>query len=179
MGSVRMKRNGEAISQWVDRIARRNFQNVQFELIDLRNWKLPFSDEPLIPAQGKYYSEYTKRWSQKVDDSSGFVIVSPEYNGGYPASLKNAIDHLAKEWNDKPVSIITYGSRGGLKVNAHLQDVTRILKMKPVQKTPKICLTKEMILDGIVNADESLKKDVPVVKASLGELVDSVLTKLK
>lgn len=175
MGSVRMKRNCEAISQWVNRIALQNFQSVHFELIDLSEWKLPFSDEPFIPAQGKYCSEYTKRWSEKVATSSGYVIVSPQYNWGYPACLKNALDHLFKEWNNKPVSIITYGSRGGEKCNTQLKDVVTGLRMKPMKTFPKLILTKEMILEGIKDADKSFKNDAPIVKTSFSEVIDSIL----
>jgi NAD(P)H-dependent FMN reductase len=82
-------------------------------------WKLPMFDEPVPPSrlERKYGSEIVQRWSAKISQADGFIIVTPEYNHGYPAVLKNAIDTLYPEWNNKPVAFVGYSSgfSGGIR----------------------------------------------------------------
>lgn len=103
--------------------------------IDLANWTLPFTGEPGIPAHIKDPSEYshdsTREWSKEISSHDAFIFVSPQYNWGYPAALKNAIDHLYNEWVGKPAMIVTYGGYGGNKCAAQLESVLNGLRMKP------------------------------------------------
>ena len=87
--------------------------DADFELLDLRDYPLPHLDEPLPPSFGQYQNEHTKQWAAKIASFDGFVIVTPEYNHGTSGVLKNAIDYLYAEWNNKAVGFVSYGGTGG------------------------------------------------------------------
>src|ERR1700753_1548146 len=93
MGSVRSGRRCPQIAAWVIDIAR-SLGLLQAELVDLAAWPLPLDDEPGIPQLGQSQHPHTQAWSRKVASAAGIVFVTPQYNWGYPAVLKNAIDHL-------------------------------------------------------------------------------------
>lgn len=104
------------------------------EKIDIAVWKLPMFDEPIIPASAtdpsKYHHQHTREGSREIASYDAFIFVSPQYNWGYPASLKNAIDYLFNEWVGKPAMIVTYGGYGGNKCAAQLRQVLEGCKMK-------------------------------------------------
>jgi NAD(P)H-dependent FMN reductase len=108
----RPRRIGPQVAAWVAGIGR-EIVPAAFEVVDLKEWHLPMDDEPGIPARHAYLHERTQAWSRTVADAAAIVFVSPQYNWGYPAPLKNAIDHLYKEWAGKPAMIVTYGGHGG------------------------------------------------------------------
>jgi len=111
MGSVRAGRRCPQIAEWVLSLADRSGK-LACEIVDLKDWPLPFSDEPGIPAKGGYTQDHTRAWSAKVAGADGFVFVSPQYNWGYPAALKNALDHLYTEWSGKPLASDEQGREG-------------------------------------------------------------------
>lgn len=111
VGSIRDGRVGEPIARWFAAHAARR-DDITTELVDLREWSLPFLMQEMPPMRG-YREEITKRWAAKVAAADGYVLVTPEYNHGYPASLKNALDHVYGEWTRKPVSYVSYGGPGG------------------------------------------------------------------
>jgi NAD(P)H-dependent FMN reductase len=135
MGSTRAARLCPKITSWVISVAE-VASDLNFERIDLGDWPLPMHDEPGIPALGRYTRDHTRAWSEKVAGADAIMFVTPQYNWGYPAALKNAIDHLYKEWVGKPVVIVTYGGHGGSKCAAQLRQVTDGLKMRTVQTMP-------------------------------------------
>ena len=92
-----------------------------FTLLDLEAFDLPLLDEPLPPVRGQYHHDHTKRWSAAVSAVDGFVMVTPEYNHSTSAALKNALDYLYREWNDKAVGFVSYGGRGGTRAVEHLR----------------------------------------------------------
>jgi NAD(P)H-dependent FMN reductase len=100
IGSIRPNRNGLAVAQWVHEHASKR-SGVQYELVDIADYNLPLLDEPVPPSMGPPTKEHTKRWAAKIATFDGYVFVTPEYNHGPPASLKNAMDFLFKEWCDK------------------------------------------------------------------------------
>src|SRR5690349_15766531 len=116
IGSTRPNRVGEGVARWV-------YEQVRFrgdalyELIDLRDFNLPLLDEP-VPAgmSSDYRNEHTRKWSMKIASLDAFIFVTPEYNHGVPAALKNAIDYLYKEWNNKVAGFVAYGGVGGTRV---------------------------------------------------------------
>lgn len=111
LGSTRQGRAGESVSRrLMDQLQRRD--DADFQLVDLRDFPLPFFNHPLPPASGRYAPE-AKSWAETVEAGDGFLIVTPEYNHGYPAVLKNALDHVYQEWNRKPVAFVSYGAAGG------------------------------------------------------------------
>lgn len=112
VGSVRPNRFGIQPAKWVHNLSEQH-PEATFELIDLAEVNLPFLDEPQPPLYGNYVHEHTKQWSKAIDEADGYIIITPEYNRGPSAALKNAIDFAAKEWYYKPVAFVSYGAGGG------------------------------------------------------------------
>jgi NAD(P)H-dependent FMN reductase len=103
---------------------------LHYELLDLAQVNLPFLDEPLMAALQRYEHEHTRAWSQLVSSYAGFLFVFPQYNWGYPAVLKNALDFLYHEWHDKPASFLTYGTRGGNRAADQFTTILHGLHMR-------------------------------------------------
>jgi NAD(P)H-dependent FMN reductase len=142
------------------------------ELVDLIDWPLP-NDEPDIPAAGlEYENAHTRAWSRKVSEAAGFVFVTPQYNWGYPAPLKNALDHLYREWTGKPAIIVSYGFHGGGRCAAQLRQVLEGLRMRPTPTMPALTLPEEMkAKDAPVDrALQAFAGSVPDVEAAFTEL---------
>jgi NAD(P)H-dependent FMN reductase len=132
---------------------------LHYELIDLSEMNLPFLDEPIMAARGIYQHEHTRAWSQLVNSFDGFILVFPQYNWGYPAPLKNALDFLYREWRDKPVTFVTYGTRGGSRAAAQIQGVLQGLHMRELPDHLEVRITEDDI-------DEQWQlKDLPAVFA--------------
>lgn len=114
LGSTRPGRNGEAVARWVHELARKR-TDAEFELVDLAEYSLPLLDEPMPPSYGQYSKPHTKKWAEKIGSLDAFVFVAPEYNHGPSGALKNAIDFLYAEWNNKAAGFVSYGSAGGVR----------------------------------------------------------------
>jgi NAD(P)H-dependent FMN reductase len=119
-GSTRPGRNNEAVAKWVYELARKR-TDAQYELVDIQAFNLPLLDEPIPPSMGKYSKPHTKAWAAKIAPMDGFVFVTPEYNHGTSAALKNAIDFLYAEWNNKAAGFVSYGSAGGARAVEQLR----------------------------------------------------------
>jgi NAD(P)H-dependent FMN reductase len=120
LGSTRPGRNGEAVAQWVHDIASKR-EDAEFELVDLQDYPLPHLDEPVPPSLGQYSKAHTKEWSAKVGSFDAYVFVTPEYNHSISGALKNAIDYLFQEWNNKAAGFVSYGGVGGARAVEHLR----------------------------------------------------------
>ena len=120
LGSTRPGRNGEAVAKWVHEQATGR-KDAEFELLDIQQFNLPLLDEPVPPSMGQYSKEHTKRWAAKIDSFDAFVFVTPEYNHSTSGALKNAIDFLYREWNNKAAGFVSYGSAGGARAVEHLR----------------------------------------------------------
>lgn len=145
VGSTRPRRICPQVAAWVAQVGRETVPG-RFEVADLKDWPLPMDDEPDIPAAGgDYASAHTRAWSRKVSEADAFVFVTPQYNWGYPAPLKNALDHLYNEWSGKPAMIVTYGGHGGVRCAAQLREVLEGLRMKPVAVMPGFRLSRAHI----------------------------------
>jgi len=120
LGSTRPGRIGEAVARWVHGIAARR-SDADYELVDIKSYNLPLLDEPVPPSRGQYSHEHTKVWSAKVDSFDAFVFVTPEYNHATSGALKNAIDFLYREWNNKAAGFVGYGSAGGARAIENLR----------------------------------------------------------
>ena len=142
LGSTRPNRNGAQVAQWVLELARAR-EDAQFELVDLRDFPLPHLDEPLPPSLGQYQHEHTRRWAAKIASFDGFVIVTPEYNHSTSGVLKNALDYLYAEWNNKAVGFVSYGSVGGARAVEHLRLVAGELQMADVRQQVALSLVTE------------------------------------
>lgn len=115
---------------------------LDYDLIDLAEVRLPMLDEPVRAALRDYRHEHTKAWSRRIEACAGFVVVLPQYNWGYPAVLKNALDYLYEEWNDKPVTSITYGTRGGVRAANQMHEVFRGLHMRPLETRVEVSIAE-------------------------------------
>jgi NAD(P)H-dependent FMN reductase len=171
-GSTRPTRRSLVIAQWVAGLGA-ELADAPFSIIDLLELGLGFG-EPAIPARGEAYVEpATQRWSERVQAASGVVFVTPQYNWGYPAPLKNAIDHLYREWRDKPALIVTYGSHGGGKCGAQLREVLGGMGLKLADAMPALRLARDRIEadDGVVDPELEFGGQRGEVTGALGELV--------
>ena len=142
LGSTRPNRNGEQVAKWVYDIAARR-DDAEFELVDLRDYPLPHLDEPLPPSMGQYQNEHTRQWADKIASFDGFVFVTPEYNHGTSGVLKNAIDYLYAEWNNKAVGFVSYGGVGGARAAEHLRLIAGELQMADVRQQVALSLLTE------------------------------------
>ena len=142
LGSTRPNRNGEQVARWVHEVASRR-GDAQFELVDLRDYPLPHLDEPLPPSMGQYHNEHTRQWAEKIASFDGFVFVTPEYNHGTSGVLKNAIDYLYAEWNNKAAGFVSYGAVGGARAAEHLRLVAGELQMADVRQQVALSLLTE------------------------------------
>ncbi len=132
LGSTRPGRNGEAVAKWVYDIASRR-SDAEFELVDLLDYDLPHLDEAIPASQGMYANEHTKRWAAKIAELDGFVFVTPEYNHSTSGALKNAIDFLYGEWNNKAAGFVSYGGVGGARAVEHLRLIMGELQVADVR----------------------------------------------
>jgi NAD(P)H-dependent FMN reductase len=120
IGSTRPGRKAEAVARWVHDIAIRR-GDAEVELVDIRDFNLPLLDEPMPPARQQYSQEHTRVWSAKIASFDAYVFVTPEYNHGTSGALKNAIDFLYREWNNKSAGFVGYGSAGGTRAVEQLR----------------------------------------------------------
>ncbi|WP_213813740.1 NADPH-dependent FMN reductase [Glaciihabitans sp. dw_435] len=142
IGSTRPGRNGEAVAKWVQEIASRR-SDAEFELVDLLDYPLPHFDEPGSPARDAYQMDHTKAWSAKIAEFDGYVFVTPEYNHSTSGVLKNALDYLYNEWNNKAAAFVSYGGVGGARAVEHLRLVASELQMATVRGQVAISLMTE------------------------------------
>jgi NAD(P)H-dependent FMN reductase len=141
IGSTRPTRICAEVADWALRTAG-DTSSLSYELVDLAQVDLPFLDEPLMAALGRYQHEHTRAWSRLVDSYAGFFFVFPQYNWGYPGVLKNALDFLYGEWRDKPVSFLTYGTRGGSRAAEQFSSVLHGLHMRVLDDHVEAVITK-------------------------------------
>jgi NAD(P)H-dependent FMN reductase len=136
--SQRVPRAGLQITEFVLRTIQQTNPSVTLSLIDLSTWNLPLFNEPGVPSQitslSQYTHSHTQRWSAEISSHSAFIFVTPQYNWGYPASIKNAIDYLFNEWKDKPAMIVSYGGHGGGKAAGQLKQVLQGVRMRPTER---------------------------------------------
>lgn len=119
-GSTRPGRNNIAVARWVHDIAKQR-KDAVFEIVDIADYELPLLDEPVPPSLGQYQHAHTKAWASKIDSFDAYVFVTPEYNHSMSGALKNAIDYLYREWNNKAAGFVSYGSAGGVRAVEHLR----------------------------------------------------------
>src|SRR3954467_93879 len=139
LGSTRPGRNGEAVAKWVFENASKR-TDAEFELVDIKDYNLPLLDESVPPSMGQYSKEHTKRWAAKIASFDAFVFVTPEYNHATSGALKNAIDFLYAEWNNKAAGFVGYGSMGGARAIENLRLVCGEIMMADVRQAVLLSL---------------------------------------
>jgi NAD(P)H-dependent FMN reductase len=139
LGSTRPGRNDEAVAKWVlEQAAGRT--SATYELVDLADYPLPHLDEAMPPTMGQYANDHTKAWSSKIVQFDGYIFVTPEYNHSTSGVLKNAIDYLYAEWNNKAAGFVSYGSVGGARAVEHLRLISAELQMATVRSQVALSL---------------------------------------
>src|SRR5258706_7996685 len=131
-GSTRPGRKSEAVARWVYDIAAKR-SDASFEVVDIAAFNLPLLDEAIPPSLNQYSKPHTKAWAAKIATFDAFVFVTPEYNHATSGALKNAIDFLFREWNDKASGFVGYGSVGGARAVEHLRLVIGEIKVSDVR----------------------------------------------
>ncbi|GAA2525206.1 NAD(P)H-dependent oxidoreductase [Pilimelia columellifera] len=139
IGSTRPGRKGEAVARWVHELASKR-TDAQFELVDIASFNLPLLDEPVPPSMGQYSKEHTQRWAAKIAEFDGYVFVTPEYNHSTSGALKNALDYLYAEWNNKAAGFVGYGSVGGARAVEQLRLIAAELQMATVRAQVSLSL---------------------------------------
>ncbi len=140
LGSTRPNRFSEKAGKWVHEESKKD-DTMDVELLDLRDYPLPFFNEPMSPAMvkdGMYPNEIAKKWASKIREADAFIIVTPEYNHGTSGVLKNALDYIYAEWNNKPVGFVSYGSVGGARAVEQLRQIAVELQMAPIRNAVHI-----------------------------------------
>lgn len=139
IGSTRPGRIGEPVAKWVYELAAQH-KDAEFELVDIQDFNLPLLDEPVPPSMGQYSKEHTKKWAAKIASFDGYVLVTPEYNHSTSAALKNAIDFLYAEWNNKAAGFVGYGSAGGVRAVEHLRLIMAEVQVATVRNQVMLSL---------------------------------------
>lgn len=175
VGSTRPGRAAAPVAEWfVDRA--RAHDRFAVEVADLADLALPLLDEPHHPRLGRYEHQHTRDWSERVRRSDAVVMVTPEYNYGYPAALKNAIDYLHAEWAHKPVGFVSYGGvAAGTRAVQQLKQVVTTLRMAPVFEAVNIPFHARFIdEDGRLQADDVMEQAAAAMLDELWRVQDAL-----
>ncbi len=135
LGSTRQDRFSDKPAGWILEKVKK-LEGVEAELLDLRDYPMPFFDEPVSPSMSPGYDHpVVKKWAAKIAEADAYIIVTPEYNHGYSAVLKNALDYVYREWNCKTVGFVSYGSVLGARAVEQLRQVAVELQMAPIRNS--------------------------------------------
>jgi len=178
VGSIRPGRAGQPIAEWfVDRA--RSHGGFDVEVADLAEIRLPLMEEPNHPRLRQYIHPHTHEWSARIDRADAVVFVTPEYNYGYPATLKNAFDYLHNEWKDKPAGFVSYGGvAAGTRAVQQFKQVITTVKMVPVFESVNIPFHAQFIRDGQFHANDVLEQSATAMLDELARL-DGALRPLR
>lgn len=166
LGSTRPGRLGESVAKWVFDSARQR-KDAEFEYIDIKDFDLPLLDEPVPPSMGQYTKEHTKRWSATIARFDAFVFVTAEYNHSIPGALKNAIDYLYAEWNNKAAGFVSYGSAGGVRSVEALRLVMGELQVADVRA--------QVMLSLFTDFETGQVKPKPIHVEALNNMLDQLI----
>lgn len=147
IGSTRQNRFGDKPANWIAEKLKGQ-ESVEVEILDLRDYKLPFFDEPTSPNSSKepFTNPEVVKWTKKIAEGDAYVIIAAEYNHGYTGVLKNALDYVYREWNNKPVAFVSYGGvAAGTRAVQQLKEVALELQMFPIRNNVHISLYWEQI----------------------------------
>jgi NAD(P)H-dependent FMN reductase len=175
IASTRPGRIGPTIAAWFVGRAR-EYGAFEIEVVDLAEVNLPFMDEPNHPILRQYTKEHTFRWSDLVDSADAFVFVMPEYNYGFNAQLKNALDYLNWEWRYKPVGFVSYGGvAAGTRAVQMIKPVLTTLRMMPLVEGVHIPFFSNFINeDGQFEANAELETGADAMLAELRRWTDAM-----
>jgi len=174
IASSREGRLGEPIAKWAREQIEVSF-NAAIEVIDLYEENLPFFNASIAPSRQPDRSVHGRAWAEKMQQVERLVIVTPEYNRGVPAALKNALDYLWEEWHDLPIAVMSYGYiDGGASASAHLKDTLGWLKANQVGSV-QLQLAVDMLDEtgGFKDVNGALAGNTPKLKVLVGSLLEA------
>jgi NAD(P)H-dependent FMN reductase len=167
LGSTRPGRNGEAVARWVNDLASKR-TDAEFELVDIATYNLPHLDEAIPASMGQYANEHTKEWAAKIASFDAYIFVTPEYNHSTSGALKNAIDYLYGEWNNKAAGFVSYGSLGGARAVEHLRLIMAELQVATVRAQVALSLHTDF-------ENYSVFKPAPMHEDALNTVFDQTI----
>jgi NAD(P)H-dependent FMN reductase len=167
LGSTRPNRIGAHVAKWVHELATKR-ADAEYELVDVKDFNLPLLDEPIPPSQGKYTQPHTKAWAAKIESFDAFVFVTPEYNHSTSGALKNALDFLYREWNNKAAGFVGYGSAGGVRAVEALRLIMGELQVADVRAQVMLSLFTDF-------ENYSIFKPAPQHEQTLKTMLDQLL----
>lgn len=167
LGSTRPNRNGEAVANWVFELSKKR-DDAEFELVDIKDFDLPLLDEPVSPMLGQYTKPHTKRWAETIASFDAYIFVTPEYNHSTSGALKNAIDFLYKEWNNKSAGFVGYGAVGAVRAVEHLRLIMGELQVADVKAQVALSLTTDF-------ENYHVFKPAAHQQRSLNQMIDQVI----
>jgi NAD(P)H-dependent FMN reductase len=173
VGSTRQGRFSEKAAEWTRAILAQR-QGVKVKVLDLRDFALPFFDQPVPPAmpgRPQYADAAVQRWTAEIASSDGFIFVTPEYNHSISPVLKNAIDWVYPEWNKKAVAFVSYGSLGGVRAVEQLRLIAIALQLAPIRMAVHLPVSTVMAHFQRGDVDAELEKS----KSQVGPLIDNLL----
>lgn len=175
IGSTRPGRKGLSFAQWFQTRAQAHGA-FEVKVADLLEINLPFLDEPSHPRLKQYTQQHTKDWSAMVDAADAFVFVCPEYNFGFSAPLKNALDYLHNEWQYKPAGILSYGGvSAGTRAAQMLKEVLTALKMMPLPEAVSVPFFPQFLTDeGEVQANDVMETSATTMLNELAKWVEAL-----
>ena len=167
LGSTGPGRKGEAVTRWVYEIAGSR-GDAEVELVDIKDYDLPLLDEPMSAIFGQYSNDHTKAWSAKIESFDAFVFVTPEYNHATSGALKNAIDYLYNEWNNRAAGFVGYGGAGGTGAVENLRLVMGELMVADVRAQVALSLYTDF-------ENFSMFKAAPHHEKAVRDVLDQVI----
>lgn len=167
LGSTRPGRLGAQVADWVLAQAGQR-TDATYELVDLKDFDLPLLDEVIPPSQAQYQNDHTKAWAAKVAEFDGYVFVTPEYNHSTSGALKNALDFVYAEWNNKAAGFVSYGAAGGVRAVEHLRTIVGELQIADVRQQVALSLLTDF-------EQWTTLKPVPQYEAPLSVLLDQLV----
>jgi NAD(P)H-dependent FMN reductase len=170
LSTTRSNRFADKAAQWLMSLTS-NRDDAAFELVDLRDYPMPFFEEPASPLYAPPKNEAAQRWGKKMAELDGFIFVTAEYNHGIPAVLKNALDYAYAEYNRKPAALVGYGGVGGARAVEQLRLVLAELQVASLRHAVHVGGSEfiAMFLQGKTFADFPYLDDT--VKPMLDDLV--------
>ena len=169
ISTTRAARFGHKPAQWVRDIAVQN-DALDVEIVDLRDYPMPFFDEVASNAWAPSQNAEAQRWQKKVAGFDGFIFVTAEYNHSMPAVLKNALDYASPEWNKKAAAFVGYGAVGGARAIEHLRGIAAELQLATIKTGVYIQGADFMA----VWREGKDVKDIPHLQPNVKEMVDQL-----